>query len=106
MFTKFSDSFNYITVDESAVLDMVSSVGISKDKIKVSYVPYDSMYQTGDKMELKIMDKLPKKKHELLESILFENLLDKSEVLSVELKVLGVPRIIIKLNGFRWVDEV
>ena len=106
MFSTYTDDNTYVVIDENAVIDMISDVGIPKEHIKLYYGMHDLFNEIASMMIIWITDKISTETYNSLKSILENKLQYNDAVYSFQLEeYLGLPQITIEFYHFMFIDE-
>jgi len=106
MFSTYTDDNTYVVIDENAVIDMISGVGIPKEHIKLYYGMHDLFDKIASMMVIEITDKISTETYNSLKSILENKFQYNDAVYSFQLEeYLGLPQITIEFYHFMFIDE-
>lgn len=102
MFSTISKKRDYVVVDEDAVIDIIASVGINRNKIEVDFDTHTAFYDDAGMIILYINEKISDDTKEALEDVLETHLGDDDNVYDFDVSETddGLPMVEIKFNDF------
>ena len=102
MFSTISKNRDYVVVDEDAVIDIIASVGINRDKIEVDFDTHTAFFDDAGILILYINEKISDDTRKALEDILETHLGDDDNVYDFDVIETddGLIMVEIKFNDF------